>query len=144
MNIFRQLAEGGAFNFPTLLHIRDIANNRNFYFVNDNTNFVHNGTTYQASSFSFSGQTDDDSVLEIEIVENNLLINLLEENLSFVIDTVGVFNGEEVEEFTPLSFNYGSATCDGKKLSLTLSKDDRMNMTFPALIFTNYNNRGNS
>ena len=55
-----------------------------------------------------------------------------------------MFSGEEVEEIGLYKHKYGEGTWDGMKLELKLNKDDRGEMTFPALTFNSYNNRGNN
>lgn len=144
MNFYRQLAEGGFFNLPFLLHIKDIANDTDLFLVNDNVSVTYENTTYAPCSFQLNAHSDEDSSLEIDLVENDSIINMLEENSVLSVESLAYFNGVEKMDFLPLVFSYGSASWSGEKLSLKLSKDDRMGMSFPALIFTTYNNRGNS
>ncbi len=144
INYYRQLAEGGIFNMPFLLHLQDIENETDLYLVNDSQDFTYDGTTYLASVFNYEPSEDDDSTLEIDVIENDSLIDMLEENTELSVESVSIFNGEEIEEIAPKSFSYGSATWDGETLTLKLYKDDRLEMTFPALIFNTYNSRGGS
>lgn len=144
MNIYRALAEGGGFNLPFLLHLYDPNETTHIYLINDNADFFYNGVTYSASSFTYSPNRDGDSSLSVEIVEHDEIIDLLENNYYLRVEVVGIFNGEEVETMGHFRHKYGDATWDGKKLDLKLEKDDRGEMSFPALTFNSYNNRGNS
>ena len=140
MNVYRQLAEGGGYNLPYLAHLRTPDGTTHVYLINDNKDMTYNGHTYAASAFTFTPSNDGDSALSIEVAEHDGIIDILENNYHFVIEITGVFNGEEVEEIG----QYGEGTWDGKKLELKMKKDDRGGMTFPALIFNAYNNRGNA
>ena len=144
MNIYRQLAEGGGYNLPFLVHLSSPDGAAHIYLINDNQDMTFGGHTYAASNFTFTPNTSGDSSLNIELVEHDEIIDLLEENEFFNVEVIGVFNGESVEEIGQFRHKYGEATWDGAKLELKLNKDDRGDMTFPALIFTSYNNRGNN
>lgn len=144
MNIYKQLAEGGGYNLPFLVHLYNSGKTTNIYLINDNKDFTYGGVTYSASNFTYTPSDDGDSTFNVEIAEHTELIDLLENNYSFSVDVVGIFNGEEVEAIGQYKHKYGEATWDGMKLEMKLSKDDRGSMTFPALIFNSYNNRGNS
>lgn len=69
---------------------------------------------------------------------------MLEDNYYFRVEVIGIFNGEEVESIGLFKHKYGEATWDGMKLEMKLNKDDRGDMSFLALIFNSYNNRGNN
>ena len=144
MNIYRQLAEGGGYNLPFLVHLFSPDGATHIYLINDNQDMTYGGQVYSASNFTFTPNTSGDSTLSVEIVEHDEIIDLLEENDSFNVKVIGVFNGEEVEAIGQYKHKYGEGTWDGAKLELKLNKDDRGDMTFPALIFTSYNNRGNN
>lgn len=144
MNVYKALAEGGGFNLPFLVHLYDPDGNTNIYLINDNDDFEYDGQTYGASSFSFTPNRDGDSSLQIEIVDHNEIIDLLENNYYLRVEIIGIFNGDEIEPIGQYKYKYGDATWDGKKLELKLEKDDRGEMSFPALTFNSYNNRGNN
>ena len=144
MNIYRQLAEGGGYNLPFLVHLYSLDNTMHIYLINDNQDMTYNGHLYAASNFTYSPNNTGDSTLSIEIVEHDEIIDLLEENEYFNVEVIGVFNGESVEAIGQYKHRYGEATWSGAKLEMKLNKDDRGGMTFPALIFNSYNNRGNN
>jgi DNA-dependent RNA polymerase auxiliary subunit epsilon len=144
MNIYRQLAEGGGYNLPFLVHLSSPDGVVNIYLINDNTDLEYDGVTYSASNFTYSPNMEGESTLNVELVEHDEIIDLLEENEYFNVEVIGVFNGEEVEEIGQFRHKYGEGTWEGAKLEMKLDKDDRGGMTFPALIFNSYNNRGNN
>lgn len=144
MNIYRQLAEGGGYNLPFLVHLSSSDNATHIYLINDNTDMTYNGHTYAASNFTYSPNMSGDSTLNVELVEHDEIIDLLEENEYFNVEVTGIFNGEEVEAIGQYKHKYGEGTWNGASLELKLNKDDRGDMTFPALIFNSYNNRGNN
>lgn len=144
MNILRALAEGGGYNLPFLLHLYDPDGAIHIYLINDNVDMEYNGHAYFASTFTYSPNLEGESTLNIELVEHDEIIDLLEDNYYLRVEITGVFNGDEVEPIGQYKHKYGDATWDGKKLELKLEKDDRGEMSFPALTFNSYNNRGNN
>ncbi len=144
MNVYKQLTEGGGYNLPFLVRLSNPENTLNIFLINDNQDMSYKGIVYSASSFTYTPNTSGDSSFSVELVEHNAIINMLEDNYYFKVEVIGVFNGEEVEPIGLFKHKYGEATWDGMKLDMKLNKDDRGGMTFPALIFNSYNNRGNN
>ena len=144
MNVYKQLTEGGGYNLPFLVRLSNPENTLNIFLINDNQDMVYRGIVYSASSFTYTPNTNGDSSFSVELVEHDTIIDMLEDNYYFKVEVIGVFNGEEVEPIGLFKHKYGEATWDGMKLDMKLNKDDRGGMTFPALIFNSYNNRGNN
>ena len=144
MNVYKQLTEGGGYNLPFLVRLSNPENTLNIFLINDNQDMVYKGIVYSASSFTYTQNTNGDGSFSVELVEHNTIIDMLEDNYYFKVEVIGVFNGEEVEPIGLFKHKYGEATWDGMKLDMKLNKDDRGGMTFPALIFNSYNNRGNN
>lgn len=144
MNVYKQLTEGGGYNLPFLVRLSNPENTLNIFLINDNQDMVYRGIVYSASSFTYTPNTNGEGSFSVELVEHNAIIDMLEDNYYFKVEVIGVFNGEEVEPIGLFKHKYGEATWDGMKLDMKLSKDDRGGMTFPALIFNSYNNRGNN
>ncbi|WP_147613006.1 hypothetical protein [Treponema pectinovorum] len=142
MNLYKQLVEGGGYNLPFLVHIYD--KNNHIYLINDNKDKQYKGQIYASSSFSYSPARESDSSFSIEIVEHSEIIEILENNESLNFEFIGIFNGEEVLTLGNYFHRYGTAEWSGGELQIKLSKDERGGMTFPALIFNSFNNRGNS
>ena len=144
MNVYKQLSEGGAYNLPYLLHIFDGKEQTHIYLINDNKPMTYKGKRYESASFSYMPSSEGDGTLTIGIHTHESLIDLVETNNYLKVEVIGIFNGEAVQEIGQYKHKYGNATWNGVKLELRMNKDDRGNMTFPALIFNTYNNRGNS
>ena len=140
MGVFKELTEGGLFNLPFLLHIYD--DDTHIYIINDNVNLTHGGHTFAAASFDYQPSTNGDATLACDIFDKPELLNYINRNRVFNCDLIGVYRGGEVVQLETYRHNYGEATWDGVKFEIKLNGDDRGNMTFPALIYNSYNNRG--
>ena len=144
MNIYKQLAEGGGYNLPYLLHIFDVQNKVSIRLINDTRAMEYKGARYEAAAFKYVPSQEGNGTLSIGVQAHEKLIDLIEENYALRVEIVGVVNGDDVQEIGQYKHRYGQASWDGVKLELKMNKDDRGNMTFPALIFNGYNNRGNA
>lgn len=144
MNPWKELCEGGGYTLPYLIHLYNEDGSVDLRLVNDNKSLEWKGITYSACTFNYNPSFDGSVSLEIELVESHLIINALEAESILHLDAIGVISGQQVVEISAHRNKFGKAKWDGKTLNLTLDKDDRMGMTFPALIFTSYNNRGNA
>lgn len=148
-SIFNTLRKSGGYTVPYLIRIYNAAGDINYYFINDNRSLEYDGHIYAASTFNYTPNAnkqgaDGGGRLEIQVVDN-LLIEALETQTSLFLEAVGVLlkNGT-VEEIKTHRHKYGEATWQERTLTYTFEADDRMGMTFPALIFSTYNNRGNA
>ncbi len=140
MGVFKELTEGGLFNLPFLLHIYD--DDTNIYLISDNENLTYDGHVFIAASFEYQPGTNGEASLSCELFKSPELQNYINRNRAFKCDLVGVYNGGEVVPLETYHHQYGAATWDGVKFEIKLEGDDRGNMTFPALIYNSYNNRG--
>lgn len=142
MSFFKKLAEGGGFSLPFLIHM--YSESENIYLINDTQNLTHDGNEYVASAFGYSPSDNGESSLEVAITDN-AIINLFENNYNFQANVIGVLmETGEVQEIRNYRHKYAEATWNGTTAKISFQKDDRLSMTFPSLIFTTYNNRGNS
>jgi hypothetical protein len=55
-----------------------------------------------------------------------------------------ILEGGTVQELRGWKKRYGKAKWTGASATVTFPPDDRLSMTFPALVFNGDNNRGNS
>ena len=143
MNIYKKLIEGGGYSLPFLVHLSS-ASGKNIYLVNNIDDIDYDGHRYKAASFSYTPSDTGDSSFSVEIAEHDEIIDILEDERAFNVEVTGIFNGEEVEEISAYRPSSGEGTWDGAKLEMKLNKDERGTMTFHALIFNSYNNRGNA
>ena len=142
MNIYKKLSNGGGYSLPYLLHI--YTNTVNYYLVNDSKDITYNGQVYKAASFDYSPNQQGEADLEIDLTENTQLINILEGNENFKIDVTGVILDEAITPIEYLKHQHCRASWNETRAKIKLNADDRLNMTFPALVFNAYNNRGNA
>ena len=140
MGVFKELTEGGLFNLPFLLHIYD--DDTHFYLINDNSNLTYGGHVFNAAAFAYTPYTNGSATLSCALFDNPELLNYIQRNRRFNCELVGVYRGGEVVQLETYRHNYGEATWDGLQFEIKLDADDRGNMTFPALIYNSYNNRG--
>lgn len=151
-NFEKMCRRTGAYSLPWLIRLFDKAGEVSLRFINDTQDREFGGNTYKASSFAylpapsvvgFSGGGS----LEIAITENddeqNQIIDLIEEHRIVCLDVVGcLIEDGTVSVIKEYHHSYGSVEWDGKKASFKFDRDDRLDMTFPALIFSHYNCRG--
>ena len=148
-NFEKLCMRSGGYALPWLIHLRDEGSIVNYCYVNNTQSILYNGKTYVASSFSYTPNSSENGFngggsLEI-VVTDNSIINLIETYRNIRLDVVGVLVEDgTISEIKTFRHHYGSVSWDGKKATFNFEKDDRLDMTFPALIFNNDNNRGNA
>lgn len=140
MGVFKELTESGMYTLPFLLHIYDDDND--FYMINDNAPMTHGGHTYQAAAFQYNPGANGSATLELAIFDKPRLLAYVHGSRAFHCDLVGVYYDSEVVTLETYKHKYGEATWDGTRFQIKLEGDDRGSMTFPALIYNSYNNRG--
>lgn len=147
--LYEKLLYGGGYSLPYLLHLYDGARDgstatTHIRLINDTRDLEWDGETWLASGFDFTPSDDGESNLKITVGGNGL---------KSLMDSEYVFNAEftgillEDGSVTPIRGyrrSYGTAVWSGKEAEITFESDDRMEMTFPALIFNVSNNRGNA
>lgn len=148
MNLFKALQQGGGYTLPFLLKLSSPAGQEPaaepIYLINDNTPLEYGGVTWQPSQFSYTPNDSGEGSLSIELAQTDGIIDLLESYYELNLELVGVYLDNEVHELGSFKHRFGTATWDGKELQIDFEQDDRLTMTFPALIFNSYNNRGNT
>lgn len=140
MGIYKELTEGGSYTMAFMLHIYDAQTH--VYLINDNTDLIVGGITYRAASFDYTPNANGDATLNISLPDNIDLQNISERSRKFNCELIGIYRGGEVVGLNTYKHQYGDATWDSDKFKINLTGDDRGNMTFPALIYNSYNNRG--
>lgn len=143
MNIWRKLAEGGGWTLPFLVKLT-AEETGTVRLINDVVALEYEGERYEPSNFTYTPKDDGAAAFSVEVAESTAVFDMMENAENILVEVVGVLNAGEVEPVLKRRHKYGTATWDGAKLEIQLEKDDRLNMTFPALIFSTNNNRGNS
>lgn len=148
-NFERMCRRTGAYSFPWLIRLYKPDESVELFFINDTQGRMYSGDTYVASTFDYIPNTEETGFdgggsLSITVTDNTI-IDMIEENASLRLEVVGVvLEGSTVTEVKSYAHQYGSVSWNGKTAKFTFDKDDRLDMTFPALVFSHYNNRGNA
>lgn len=144
------IQKAGAYNLPFLIHLYDSEGAISIRAVNDVDDVTYNGVTYSAAAFSYTPNADENGFdgggsLEIALKESDYLVDLVQTTGTVSLDVVGIVNASgEVEPIKTWSHKYGTISVTRTSAKFTYEKDDRLEMTFPALIWDYQNNRGNS
>lgn len=147
MSIEKLVQRNGAYSLPFLIEIKNHDETEGIRLANDVRNIEFENQVYLASTFTFSPADtvlgfDGGGQLSITVIDNNL-IELIERNANLKINVVGVILDDDVTPIQSFRSFYCTVKWDGVRAEFDFEADDRLNMTFPALIFNHYNNRGN-
>ena len=147
---FEKLAQQqGRYSLPYLIKLHDDKNTIVMRFVNDVKSITFNGDVYTAGTFSYKPNASEQGLtgggtLEIS-VQGNAVIDLIETYREVRLDVVGcIMQDGNIAELKSFRHHYGKVKTDRATAKVTFEKDDRLSMTFPALIWSAFNNRGNS
>ena len=145
--IFNRYFNGGAFALPFLLKFT-CAGCPTLYFVNNTESINFEGNLYHHASFEYSPPDSNGkgANLRISAADNELIEFVENADDGYRLDVVGLIaEGGEVQRLKQYVHFYGSVSyTENMELNFELGSDDRLDMTFPALIFNSYNNRGNT
>lgn len=149
-NFAKMCRRSGGYSLPWLITITDGITTLRF--INDVNDLTHDSVLYKASTFGYEPNPTDNGFtgggsLQIAAADANevgSLIALIETatNLQFIVNGI-LLDGGVVNELKIFQHQHGTVRWDGRRASFTFDPDDRLSMTFPALIFSHYNNRGN-
>lgn len=141
----------GGYSLPWLIQLSNQTDT--LYFVNNNANVSHGGNTYVATTFDYIPSQKENGLsgggsLDIAASDANEvggIISLIQNATQISLGVIGVMiDGGTVSEIKNYSHSYGTVSLDGRVARFTFNRDDRLGMSFPALIFSHYNNRGNA
>lgn len=150
LNFLRMCSRNGGYSLPWLITITSPLTTLRY--INDVSDIVYGGNTYKASTFNYNPSASDSGMsgggsLQIAAADANeaeSIIALIESAISIQLDVVGLLlESGDVSEIKAFSHSNGTVTWNGRTATFTMEADDRLSMTFPALIFSHYNNRGN-
>jgi len=138
-------SKSGGFSLPVLVSITD--GETELRYVNSRDDVVMGGKTYKAEVFQFSASADVLGFFgggTLEIARTFDVVSILERNDTVTISVRGIlYNGEAVELYGYTS-RYCKAVFSKSTVKITLEKDDRLSLMFPATVFTAANNQGNA
>ncbi len=138
-------SKSGGFSLPVLVSITD--GETELCYVNSRDDVEMGGKTYRAEVFQFSASADVLGFFgggTLEIARTFDVVSILERNDTVTISIKGIlYNGEAVELYGYTS-RYCRAVFSKSTVKITLEKDDRLSLTFPATVFTAANNPGNA
>jgi hypothetical protein len=148
VNFAKLCRRTGGYKLAWLITISDPDDTTIVRVVNNNADIAFGGNTYLASTFNYSpGEMihgiDGGGTLDI-VVTDNTVIDMIETYRSVKLDVVGALVDGVVSELQGFTHTWGSATWDGKKASFAFEKDEKLTMTFPAVIMDASINRGNA
>jgi len=149
VNFEKLIQRNGTYSLPYLIYIHDEENTYELFFVNNNSDVYYDGNTYHAGAFSYN---PNDSVMgfdgggKLEIsVKDNFIIPMIEVAKSVKLEVIGAINERgQIQQIKTFKHHYGTVSVSRTKATFTFDKDDRLAMTFPTLIWSNQNNRGNA
>ncbi len=137
--------KNGVYSLPYLITLTDGTTELNY--VNSADDVIYNGTVYKSEVFQFSPSAETLGFFgggTLEIARTLDIVSLLEDNDTITIKIKGVLYNGEVTELNAFESNYCTATFSKSTVKITMDKDDRLSMTFPATVFNSANNSGNS
>ncbi len=147
-NFEKMCRRTGGYSLPWLIKLSDHADSAALYFVNDVSDCVYDAVTYKASTFEYSPNEESMGMngggsLSITTADN-AIIEMIETYYNLKLQVIGVLHDSTVTPIRDYMAHYGSVRWDGKRATFNFERDDRLDMTFPALVFSHYNNRGNA
>lgn len=149
-NFEKMCRRRGGYSLPWLIQLQ--SESETLRFINDTVSQVYAGNTYAASTFSYTPDAHEmgftgGGTLEIAAADANEAVSIIafiEAATSMTLAVVGVLlESGTVTEVRTFRHSYGTVRRDGRTAKFSFEKDDRLTMTFPALVFSHYNNRGN-
>lgn len=150
-NFEKLIQRSGGYCLPWLIHLHDADDVYNFYFVNNNANITYDNIEYLASTFEYSANNDvcgfnGGGVLNITAIDSvgavTNVVDMIRRKREMKLEVIGAIVDDEVSEIKKFQHHYGKVNIKNNVIKFTFDADDRTQMTFPALIWNNSNNRG--
>ena len=147
-NFEKLIQRTGGYCLPYLIYLHDKTKSIEMRFVNNTEEIVYEDEVYTPGTFSYKPRSselgfDGGGTLQIGVADNSV-IDLIESGKEIFLEVVGLLVDEEVTKINTFSHHYGTISGDRLSIKFTFERDDRLGMTFPALIWSTQNNRGNS
>lgn len=143
----------GGFSLPWLIHLYGSNSSGDvtydMRFVNDNADCEYEGETYTAESFAYTPSFTEYGMngagtLEISAAGNQVS-NLVQLCTSINLEVVAIIleNGN-VTPIQVIKHKNGHIKGNRQQVTFDFDRDERLDMSFPALIWNSQNNRGNA
>ncbi|MDD5789207.1 MAG: hypothetical protein PUE30_01570 [Spirochaetia bacterium] len=135
----------GGFSLPVLITITD--GSSSLRYVNSRDKITFGGNEFKPEVFQVSFNADALGFFgggTLEIARNFDVVSMLEENDTITIHINGILYNGEVTELYGYTSRYCKASFSKSTVKITMEKDDRLSMTFPATVFSAENNSGNA
>lgn len=139
----------GRYTLPFLVRLYTDDLKAELCFVNDTESAVYGGKTYLPGAFEYtpaasSNGFDGGGTLTVA-ARGNKIIPVVDTYTKISLEVTGALKEDgTVEVLEHHSHAYGSVEISGGQAKFTFEKDRRLSMQFPALVWSRYNNRGNS
>lgn len=141
----------GGFSLPFLLHLYDKGRNIDIRLINDSEGCAYEGETYKAGTFRYTPNASEQGLTgggTLEIFAGGYgseVTELVKLYSDITAEIVGVMMEDgTITELRHFKHHNGKVKVDRKSVTFTFSRDERLDMTFPALVWNSQNNRGNS
>lgn len=148
-NFERMCRRTGGYSLPWLITLS--SDTKTLYLINDTQSRVYGGHTYSASTFDYIPNPQENglsgggtlNIAAADAGDVNGIIALVQTASSLILEVVGVLlEDDTITEVKTFAHSYGTVSLNGRDASFTFERDDRLGMSFPALVFSHYNNRG--
>lgn len=144
----------GKYSLPYLIHLYGSYTKNgetqtiDMRFINDVKSCQYDGQTYKAEAFNYTPNASEygmtgGGTLEISVVGNQI-IDLVEQCRSITLEVVGcMMEDGTITELRQFKHKNGTIKVNRNTATFTFKRDERLDMTFPALVWNTQNNRGN-
>jgi hypothetical protein len=143
-NFERMCRRSGSYSLPWLIKLNNGISS--LYLINDNTGIEYLGNTYIPCALSYIPNMSTHGMTgggTLEVATDSSLNSFVQLATGLSMEAIGILlsDGTIAPIKTYNHFN-GIARTNGRKASFVFEQDSRLDMTFPALIFSHYNMRG--
>lgn len=154
-NLSKLFSYNGTYSLPYLIHLSGTYKRNgevqtiDMRFINDVTSISYGGHNYIAGTFNYTPNASEygltgGGTLEISVVGNQI-IDLVELCTDITLEVVGcMMKNGTITEMKRFVHKNGDIKVNRSIATFTFKRDERLDMTFPALIWNSQNNRGNS
>ena len=137
----------GSYSLPWLIKLCDEDENIILRYVNDKADIEYLGDTYKATALEYKPNPealgfDGGGTLSIYCGSDEYVIDLIETYRKIQCEVVGALYQGTVSPVSVFFHTNGNVMWDGKRADFTFEKDERLAMTFPAIVHSHYICRG--